>query len=123
MIKVRKIDFAGYNVSISNCGVVLLVKDRLAEISEIEPEEFDFYSKISCLQNDYTLTDIVSEKNTELFICVSGADFVVYGENIYEENEEHKRVFRSTRSQNEYIASYNASWNVYGDYFVIEEYN
>lgn len=126
MIKVRKIDFGGYcmDISATNTGLnaFVLKRDYIAEQGDFEPEEIDIWSKIVTLQGDFSIKEIVSERNVEFAVCACYGNSVIYRERLFGDGFEDNMLYRSTNSQNEYISKLdNSGYRVYDNVFIIEE--
>lgn len=72
-------------------------------------------SKISRVNEDFSITDIVPLRQGELGVCGCKNDAVVY----YEKTRD-SLIFKSTGSDNEYVAPYSARHKCYNDVFVVE---
>ena len=83
-----------------------------------EPIKLDIYSKISTVQNDFSLKDIIAERNVEFAVCGCNGHSVIYCEN------REPMIFKSSSSANEYISSSDSiSYECYDEIFVIEEFD
>ena len=81
-----------------------------------EPIVLDIYSKISAVQSDFSIKDIVAESNVELAVCACSKDSVIYCE------KGKAWTFKSTSSDNRFTThSDSILYKCYDDAFVIEE--
>lgn len=129
-MKIQKVDFDGYGIDYIrkdiDLRVIALTKYCLVDESVFQtgkpvlgtavPIELDIYSKISAVQSDFSLKDIVPESNVELAICAYNESSVIYCE------KRENQIFKCTSSENEYISfSDSIFYECYDDVFVVEE--
>lgn len=129
-MKIQKADFDGYGIDYIRKNIdlrmVALTKYRLVNENVFEtgkpmfgtavPIELDIYSKISAVQSDFSLNDIIPDSNYELAVCACNDNAVIYCE------KRENSIFKCTSSENEYISySDDVFYECYDDVFVIEE--
>lgn len=130
MMKIRKADFDGYGIDYIRKNIdlraIALTKYRLVNENVFEtgkpmfstavPIELDIYSKISAVQSDFSVKDIVSVSNYELAVCACNEHSIIYCE------KRENLIYKSSSSENVYISSSGSiSYECYDDIFVIEE--
>ena len=123
MIKMRKADFDGFGIDhiqkTINLKAIGLIKYRPVNENAFEtgePIKLDIYSKISTVQNDFSLKDIIAESNVEFVVCGFNGRSVIYCE------KRENPIFKSSTSKNEYISSSDSiSYQCYDDIFIVEE--
>lgn len=123
MIKIRKYDLDGYGIESTPEGTDLTaVALKKYEIGKSEPfcggyfQEMDVFSKISTIDENFRVKDIVPIECVDRNVCAIFKDSIVYSE------REKSYEFKCTSSANTYgnlISNY--SYKQYGDVFVIEE--
>lgn len=130
MIKMRKVDFDGYGIDYiqknMDLRAITLTKHRLANEDVFQTGkpafdtaviiELDIYSKISAVQSDFTLKDIIPESNVEFAVCACNDHSIIYCE------KRKDWIFKCSSSVNEYTThSDSVSYKQYDNIFVIEE--
>ena len=138
-MNVKKADFGGFGVGIDcrtvDLNAVVLKDYRLVEegaryvdrlpddsIYKNMPALQDLHfsgvaenCKIARVNEDFSVTDIVPFRHGELGVCGCKNDSVIY----YERTRDNL-IFKSTSSDNEYVAPYNAVPKCYNDVFVVK---
>ena len=130
MIKIKKIDFGGYGIdhisSSINLRAIALTKYCLlnGSLTGVDsphfkatiPIELTIHSKISTIQNDFSIKDIIFGDSAELVVCACNEHSVIYCE------KRGNLIFKCSGSENEYISSSEyITYENYYNVFVIEE--
>ncbi len=130
MIKTQKVDFDGYGIDYIPNSIdlraIALTKYHLANESVFAkdnttfdiavPIELDIFSKISVVKDDFSIKDIVGERNVEFIVCGCNEHSIIYCE------KKENLIFKCTSSKNEYISSSEGvTYEYYDGVFVVEE--